>query len=227
MATKENLDEIKIDESKLNDEEKERLLWIKKLSSEADEIVRAGGFNYNSGEEYFKEAADTNFSGQSTVEKITASKNNWEDLLSNPILAAGDLAALIVFAGVGKSNHGEDVNLVSTLVTAAPFLGSWVVLSPLLGAYNRKATESLSALPVGLLPGWLVGVPAALAIRGLSKGEMPPTPFIIVSMVATFTFLCGWRAVYIALFGATSDKEYKSAGAFEIFSMIRTLLRRW
>lgn len=226
-AKKDTLDELLIDESKLSDEEKDRLVWIKKLSSEADEIVRAGGFNYNTGDEYYKEAGETNFSGQSTVERSIISKNDWGDLFASKILASGDISALLVFAAIGRSNHGEDTDVLSTLSTAAPFVSSWLLLSPFLGAYNRKATESLAALPSGLLPGWLLSVPAALAIRGILKGEIPPTPFIIVSMVATFTLLCAWRAVYIGLFGSTSDKEYKSAGAFEVFSMIRTLLRRW
>jgi hypothetical protein len=39
------LDSLKLDESKLSPSEKERLSFIQKLTAEADEIVKAAGFN--------------------------------------------------------------------------------------------------------------------------------------------------------------------------------------
>ena len=39
------LDSLKLDESKLSPSERERLSFIQKLTSEADEIVKAAGFN--------------------------------------------------------------------------------------------------------------------------------------------------------------------------------------
>ena len=39
------LDSIKLDESKLSPSERERLSFIQKLTTEADEIVKAAGFN--------------------------------------------------------------------------------------------------------------------------------------------------------------------------------------
>jgi hypothetical protein len=39
------LESIKLDESKLSPSERERLLFIQKLTTEADEIVKAAGFN--------------------------------------------------------------------------------------------------------------------------------------------------------------------------------------
>jgi hypothetical protein len=79
----------------------------------------------------------------------------------------------------------------------------------------------------GLLGGWAVSVPVGLAIRGALKGDIPPTPFIIVSMVATLAFLSVWRFLFVSLIGSTSDEEYREAGFFEVFKMIGTLVRRW
>ena len=45
---------------------------------------------------------------------------------------------------------------------------------------------------------WIVATPLGLVFRGLSKGYVPPTPFIIVSMVATAVLLVGWRSVLAA-----------------------------
>jgi hypothetical protein len=64
-------------------------------------------------------------------------------------------------------------------------------------------------------------------MRGISKGVVPPTPFILVSLVATFTLLFLGRALYVLSFGNTSDDEYRSAGFFEVFKMVGSLVKRW
>ena len=56
------------------------------------------------------------------------------DLKERPVLAAGDAAAIVVFAGIGRMNHASDDG--SVLLTALPFLVSWFLVAPLLGAYR-------------------------------------------------------------------------------------------
>lgn len=53
----------------------------------------------------------------------------------------------------GRVRHGEDGGILELLVTAGPFILSWCVLSPFLGAYTREATASQGKLALGLLPG--------------------------------------------------------------------------
>jgi len=155
------------------------------------------------------------------------SENNLNDLSSRLGLALGDFAALVTFAAIGRNNHDEGVNLVDVLNTAAPFLFSWFALSPFLGAYNRKSTSSVKSVFTGIIPGWLASITLALSIRGLIRASIPPTPFIIVSAVATFVLLTAWRILYVVLFGETSDEEYRKSGVFEIFKMIGSLVKRW
>jgi hypothetical protein len=138
------------------------------------------------------------------------------------------------------------------IYTGLPFLLSWLAVSPFLGklteiiiyeivkmsaklqplpnslgSYSRGATATKGSALSGILAGWAVSMPLAIALRGVMKGDIPPTPFIVVSMVATLLFLSGWRFLYISLVGSTSDEEYKEAGFFEVFKMIGTLVRRW
>ena len=123
--------------------------------------------------------------------------------------------------------YAPGLNIIEILGTAGPFLLSWFIISPFLGAFNRNATASMGQVPVSLLPGWGVAMIGALSLRGFLKGAVPPTPFIIVSLVATFVLLATWRCLYIGLFGSTSDDEYRKSGAFEIFRMVGTLVKRW
>ena len=45
------------------------------------------------------------------------------------LLVSGDLTALLLFAAIGRANHGESLDAVSVLKTAAPFLiGSSLIL---------------------------------------------------------------------------------------------------
>ncbi len=134
---------------------------------------------------------------------------------------------LCLFAAIGRGNHNEGLSFFTILGTALPFLLSWTTSSSFLGAYTREATASTGKAALNLLPAWAVSVALALAMRGVIKGYMPPTPFIMVSLVSTFSLLFAWRWLYMQTVGSTSDEEYRQAGFFEVFKMIGTLIRRW
>ena len=228
-----DLDDLRIDVDKLDPEEQKRLDFITKLTKEADDYARAAGFNVDSGndeerEKFEKSVEDTNWSGQSVAFKSRISTGNTLDLINRPALAIGDLLAFVVFASIGRGNHGENLDWLSIMNTAWPFLLSWIVLSPFLGAYSNSATQSKGAqVAIGMIPAWFCSVASALVIRGYVKDYIPPTPFIIVSMTATFVLLFLWRNLYVLAFGETTDGEYRKAGFLEIFSMITALIKRW
>jgi len=229
-AATEDLDKLRVDEASLSPEERERLAFIQKLSLEADEMIRKAGFSIDGeqdADEIERAVKDTKWSGQSDVESTVASSNNFDDVKNRVDLAVVDSLAILTFAFVGRSNHGEGVDLLAVFATALPFLLSWFALSPFTGTFSRQSTSSKANIPKGIVLGWAVSVPLALALRGLLKGAIPPTPFIVVSLVSTFALLSFYRFAYISLVGATSDDETKSAGALEVFKMIGTLIRRW
>lgn len=234
-ANGDDMESIRLDESRVSDEERERLERIRRLTKEANEFAKDAGFVIEEDDEDFDPddfgteiaVKDTNWSGQSDLDTVTPSTNSWGDMGSRTGLVFADVAALITFAAIGRSNHGEGVDILALLGTAAPFVVSWLLLSPLLGTYSREATSSKGGIPVKIAPGWLVSVALALAIRGTLKGAIPPTPFIVVSMVSTFGLLSAYRYLYISLVGETSDDEKRSAGALEVFKMVGSLIKRW
>lgn len=234
FSKRDNVDGLRIDVSKLDPEEQKRLAFIQKLTLEADEMARSAGFQVDPEDanprdmiDLEKSVEDTNWSGQSVAYKTRFSTNNTLDLLNRPGLAFGDISALLIFASIGRGNHGENLDILSILNTAWPFVLSWAVISPFLGAYSNAATESRGKIAWGMLPAWFCSVASALAIRGYIKEYIPPTPFIAVSFIATFVLLITWRNVYILAFGETAEGEYRKGGFFEIFSMITSLIKRW
>ena len=65
---------------------------------------------------------------------------------------------------------------------------------------NQHQAALLQAIPTEIILSWFISIPVALVIRGLVKGTVPPTPFIIVSLISTYTLLFLWRTIYIYAF---------------------------
>lgn len=102
--SKDEYDNIKLDESKLSISEKERLAFIQKLSLEADQMIKDGGIRVDfGGDDLDKAVTDTQWTGQSDLEITKRSRSNYDDLLSRPLLAVGDVISLLIFASIGNT----------------------------------------------------------------------------------------------------------------------------
>ncbi len=97
-----------------------------------------------------------------------------------------DLAAVLVFAVIGRTSHAEDV--AGTLATAAPFAAGAVV-----GVLVARAWRDPLAWRSGLLV-WAGAVVLGLALRVLITGRLPLS-FVVVTTVALGVLVLGWRAV--------------------------------
>jgi hypothetical protein len=97
-----------------------------------------------------------------------------------------DLAAVLVFAVIGRTSHAEDV--AGTLATAAPFAAGAVV-----GVLVARAWRDPLAWRSGLLV-WAGAVVVGLALRVLITGRLPLS-FVVVTTVALGVLVLGWRAV--------------------------------
>lgn len=103
-----------------------------------------------------------------------------------PVLAA-DVVAVVLFAGLGRLSHGED--LLGTSVTAWPFLlglaASWSAC---------RAWRAPGRLwPTGIIV-WLGTVLVGMALRRL-VGEGTHWSFVVVALIVTGIFLLGHRAL--------------------------------
>lgn len=106
-----------------------------------------------------------------------------------PALAlVADLAAVIVFAAIGRASHAESDGLPGLLGTVAPFA---------VGLLVAWATPWLRVRPAGLRAGGvvLVGtVVIGLALRAVFLGRLPLS-FAIVAVISLAVLLLGWRGV--------------------------------
>lgn len=121
--------------------------------------------------------------------------------LDRPVLAAIDAAAILAFAAVGKASHSADgsIDVFAVAMTALPFLLSWFVIAPLLGCYTPSATADIKSAVLQTGKGWIVAVPMGCVLRGIIKGYVPPTPFVIVTLISTLIILSIGRSAYTAI----------------------------
>jgi hypothetical protein len=117
------------------------------------------------------------------------------------VRAAGDAGALLIFAAIGRSNHNTDDG--SALTTAMPFIISWALLAPWLGAYKRVDTRKEAMLAP--LPAVAVSVPLGCALRGVLQGYQPALPFWIVALISTTVLLDIWRVMHFQLDSAFDE----------------------
>ena len=122
--------------------------------------------------------------------------------IDRPLLAVIDIISLIVFAAIGKSSHSAngDLEIFAVLMTAFPFVTAWLSTSPLTQVYSPDDTSDESNVIVStgmkVVKGWAVAVPLGIALRGAIKGYVPPTPFIIVTLISTLVILVGVRVLF-------------------------------
>jgi hypothetical protein len=76
------------------------------------------------------------------------------------LLVVGDAAALLIFAAIGRMNHGEGLALGDVVGTASPFLAGWFGAAALLGGYGKAAVGGRTA-PAALLAAkcWALAFP--------------------------------------------------------------------
>jgi len=90
------------------------------------------------------------------------------DVKERPAVVVGDAVALMTFAAIGRGNHASSDG--SVLLTAFPFLLSWFLCAPVLGAY--RSSPSLKKAVTTALPAWALSVPLGCLLRGLLQDRV-------------------------------------------------------
>ena len=120
--------------------------------------------------------------------------------LDRPLLAIVDTISLVIFAAIGKSSHSADgsPDSLAVLITAFPLITAWMVTSPLTGVYSPddRETNVMISTASKVAKGWVLAIPLGIALRGVIKGYVPPTPFIIVTLLSTLVILAGVRILF-------------------------------
>lgn len=137
-----------------------------------------------------------------TISSTTQAANNSKIYtpLDRPLLAIVDTISLLIFAAIGKSSHSDDgtIDILAVFITAFPFITSWLSTSPITGTYSPddRDTNIISSTAIKIGKGWILAIPLGIALRGVIKGYVPPTPFIIITLISTFVILTVGRILF-------------------------------
>lgn len=152
-------------------------------------------------------------------------------LVRTALLIGGDAAALLVFAAIGRKNHGEGLQLAETFNTALPFLVGWAVASGLTGAYSGNSKDrSIGKAANTAARAWILAVPVALVLRSIQRGYIPDKSFVIVSFIATGVLLIGWRSALAAATQKSNqgqERQNKRGNPLEFLQLLASLTKRW
>ncbi|MBE2225119.1 MAG: DUF3054 domain-containing protein [Anaerolineae bacterium] len=125
---------------------------------------------------------------------------NKTNTLPRLILLAGDLIAILLFVFIGQQDHATtDVNnpILGLLRAAFPFLITWLIVAPLVGAYPAAENITLRRLLLRGLNGWLIAAPLGLLLRAFlfERGGIPAI-FMLLTLVVAGAFILVWRLVF-------------------------------
>ena len=112
------------------------------------------------------------------------------------LLVIGDAIVFIVFAVIGMRSHKEGLTVPSVLITAAPFAIGWFIVSPFIGAFRRNVISQVRTMSARSALAWLAAWPVGLLLRGITRQEIPPVTFALITLVTNAIFLQIWRVPF-------------------------------
>ncbi len=115
--------------------------------------------------------------------------------VSDPVAAAVDIAAVLLFVVLGRRSHDEGSAVMGTLATAWPFVVGvglgWAVRAGLSrGRAGSRWAGTSARTGIVVLAGAVIG---GMALRRLTGGGTPVS-FVLVASSFLALFLLGWRA---------------------------------
>jgi hypothetical protein len=135
---------------------------------------------------------------------------------SRVVLLVGDLAALFLFAFIGRRAHDLAVGqsaALALLLTAGEFVLAWLLAAWLAGALQPwPQTSAISPGAGGFLrrslTAWLMAAPLGTLLRALAldRAEIPVT-FLLVTLGAGGALVLGWRLIYALAVGRRGERS--------------------
>ncbi|MHA3683922.1 DUF3054 domain-containing protein [Leucobacter sp. HY1910] len=121
--------------------------------------------------------------------KTPAARPGRPALLTITFAAACDIALVVLFAALGRSEHARDASLLGLGQTAWPFLAGLAIMWLMTLAFRRPLAIVRTGVPV-----WLGTVAIGMLLR-LATGSGTALPFVLVATGTLAVFLLGWRAI--------------------------------
>lgn len=127
------------------------------------------------------------------------------------IVAVGDVLVFLVFSIIGTRTHeGGRASIGTILWTALPFILSWFLSAPFLGAFRRELMARPKAMTVKTMLAWLVAWPVGVILHFVFDWHVisvvSTISFALVTLITNALFLLIWRVPF-AVVNARRDRR--------------------
>ena len=117
---------------------------------------------------------------------------------------AADVICILLFAIVGRSNHGEPTDLLGVADTAWPFLVGYLVALGLSRGWQHPLARPTA---LALWAGTVIG---GILLR-LVTGAGVQLSFVLVTAIVLAALLLGWRGVFTLVQRARARSGHSAA----------------
>jgi hypothetical protein len=115
-------------------------------------------------------------------------------------LVIGDCIVFLVFAIIGILNHKKELSPINLANDAIPLVLGWFLVAPLIGAFSRKKTAEPRKMALYTVLAWLPSLVLGMTFRGIAVDhQVPPTTFVVVTLITNTVFLLIWRVPFAFL----------------------------
>lgn len=109
-------------------------------------------------------------------------------------LVVGDTICFLIFASLGRGQHGESLNILQIIEVALPFIAGWFIVAPFVGAFKGDIADKPSKMIMRTGLSWLLAWPVAMALRGIFVDHgIPPLTFALIVLTFNLGALILWR----------------------------------
>jgi uncharacterized membrane protein YphA (DoxX/SURF4 family) len=109
-------------------------------------------------------------------------------------LVIGDILCFLIFSSLGQTSHHENLNVLSVVLVALPFMAGWFLVAPFLGAFRSDVAARPTKMIIRTLLCWLVAWPVAMILRAIFVDHAPPpVSFALVVLCVNLALLLLWR----------------------------------
>lgn len=111
----------------------------------------------------------------------------------------GDLVVFLAFSFFGRAEHNMDLHLMGTLMTAGPFIVTWLIIGTFQGVYAPQTLRHPGVAAKRTVVAWLFAGPWALLFRSLLlQSPAVLVQFAVITLLFNLVALTVWRVVYAA-----------------------------
>lgn len=126
------------------------------------------------------------------------------------IVLIGDVLVFLIFSVIGTYSHEGLMGIGQVIWTALPFILSWFLIAPFLGAFRRELMTRPKAMALKTMLAWLAAWPLGVALHFVFDWHVisvvSTLSFALVTLITNAIFLLIWRVPF-ALANMTRDHQ--------------------